>query len=341
MQNQTTALTISDERAQELGDELAVAQNRLAVVRQMELRGNRASATFTRAAAVLSIRAIMSTREASIVSIMCAREGFVELVPAKRGEVVRDSIIVAGCAEAVLKGAHLFDDRGPQFAIVAARDGSHTVMMKEPWYRDRLKELGARQVDVVSAMLRMEPRPNDMDRNDAVLCGYASCTMPDGSTVRIERMPEFPFRLPCWPSDGPDSHEAKAARRLLKMLWNKVLGEDVNWQADDAIEQEQEEMQAIEHVAGMMDEPEEPANEMDPAKLFDMDVDSLRKIAAKMPDKSEREALADIVKAITAADAETLQANAADWMEAAKMHSRTVQGLVSNLIEHKRAMLDK
>jgi len=253
MQNQTTALAISDERAEELGDELAVAQNRLALVRQAELRGNRASATFTRAAAVLSIRAIMSTREASIVSVMCAREGFVELVPAKRGEVVRDSIIVAGCAEAVLKGAHLFDDRGPQFAIVAARDGSHTVMMKEPWYRDRLKELGARQLDVVSAMLRMEPRPNDMDRNDAVLCGYASCTMPDGSTVRIERMPEFPFRLPCWPSDGPDSHEAKAARRLLKMLWNKVLGEDVNWQADDAVEQEQEEMQIIEHVAGMMD----------------------------------------------------------------------------------------
>ena len=339
MQNQTTALTISDERAQELGDELAVAQNRLAVVRQMELRGNRASATFTRAAAVLSIRAIMSTREASIVSIMCAREGFVELVPAKRGEVVRDSIIVAGCAEAVLKGAHLFDDRGPQFAIVAARDGSHTVMMKEPWYRDRLKELGARQVDVVSAMLRMEPRPNDMDRNDAVLCGYASCTMPDGSIVRIERMPEFPFRLPCWPSDGPDSHEAKAARRLLKMLWNKVLGEDVNWQADDAIEQEQEEMQVIEHVAGMMDEPEEPANEMDPGMLFAADWDSLQRIKAKFTDPTEAEILGGIMAEIdeceTASDIENLSRHS----EAIRQFSGNVQKLLRSAAKHKRAML--
>ena len=80
---------------------------------------------------------------------------------------------------------------------------------------------------------------------------------------------------------------------------------------------------------------------MDPAKLFDMDVDSLRKIAAKMTDKSEREALADIVKAITAADMESLQANADGWWKAATMHSKTVCRLIGNLIEHKRAMLDK
>ena len=58
-----------------------------------------------------------------------------------------------------------------------------------------------------------------------------------------------------------------------------------------------------------------------------------------MTDKSEREALADIVKAITAADTESLQANAADWTEAARMHSRTIQNFVANLITYKRAML--
>jgi hypothetical protein len=145
----------------------------------------------------------------------------------------------------------------------------------------------------------------------------------------------MPIRLPCYETDGPDGHEAKARRRLIRDLWLTISGEEPT---GEMLEQE-ESLVDVRPVTMIEDSTPEPVDEMDPAKLFDMDVDSLRKIAAKMTDKSEREALADIVKAITAADTESLQANAADWTEAARMHSRTIQNFVANLITYKRAML--
>jgi hypothetical protein len=169
-----------------------------------------------------------------------------------------------------------------------------------------------------------------------LLIGEASCVL-DGETFKVERDERMPIRLPCYETDGPDGHEAKARRRLIRDLWLTISGEEPT---GEMLEQE-ESLVDVRPVTMIEDNTPEPVDEMDPAKLFDMDVDSLRKIAAKMTDKSEREALADIVKAITAADMESLQANADGWWKAATMHSKTVCRLIGNLIEHKRAMLDK
>jgi hypothetical protein len=57
-----------------------------------------------------------------------------------------------------------------------------------------------------------------------LVAGTASCTHK-GKTVTVERPRDLPYALPCYESDGPDGHEAKARRRLLRDLWAAVSGE--------------------------------------------------------------------------------------------------------------------
>jgi hypothetical protein len=321
---------ITADQAQAAGTLLAGCCQRLATVTEIEEAQGAVVGSMQRLQAMAEIAAVLDRPEVEAMIMFAARAGAIETA-----QNVTDHDVLSVSKMAVCRGYLLADAAGPQFAVIKGKGGA-SFLVKEAGHRHKLRERGATQIKASAAALRVEPRANAVGKHDMLLIGEASCVL-DGETFKVERDERMPIRLPCYETDGPDGHEAKARRRLIRDLWLTISGEEPT---GEMLEQE-ESLADVRPVTMIEDNTSEPANEIDPAKLFDMDVDSLRKIAAKMTDKSERESLADIVKAITAADAESLQANAADWAAAARMHSKTVQGLVSNLIEHKRLMLKK
>ena len=76
------------------------------------------------------------------------------------------------------------------------------------------------------AVIGVEPRPNNAQQHDMLICGHAVCTY-NGKEYRVERPRETPFRMQSWPSDGPDKNEGLARRRLLRDLWTAVSGESI------------------------------------------------------------------------------------------------------------------
>ena len=319
---------ITADQAQTAGTLLAGCCQRLATVTEIEEAQGAVVGSMQRLQAMAEIAAVLDRPEVEAMIMFAARAGAIETA-----QNVTDYDVLSVSKMAVCRGYLLADAAGPQFAVIKGKGGA-SFLVKEAGHRHKLRERGATQIKASAAALRVEPRANTVGKHDMLLIGEASCVL-DGETFKVERDERMPIRLPCYETDGPDGHEAKARRRLIRDLWLTISGEEPT---GEMLEQE-ESLADVRPVTMIEDSTPEPANEMDPAKLFDMDVDSLRKIAKSMADKSEREALADIVKAITAADTETLQANAADWMAAARMHSKTVQGMVSNLITYKAAML--
>ena len=321
---------ITAEQAQAAGAMLAGCCQKLATVTEIEEAQGAVVGSIQRLAAMAEIAAVLDRPEVEAMIMFAARAGAIETA-----QNVTDHDVLSVSKMAVCRGYLLADAAGPQFAVIKGKGGA-SFLVKEAGHRHKLRERGATQIKASAAALRVEPRANTVGKHDMLLIGEASCVL-DGETFKVERDERMPIRLPCYETDGPDGHEAKARRRLIRDLWLTISGEEPT---GEMLEQE-ESLVDVRPVTMIEDNTPEPVDEMDPAKLFDMDVDSLRKIAAKMTDKSEREALADIVKAITAADMESLQANADGWWKAATMHSKTVCRLIGNLIEHKRAMLDK
>jgi len=319
---------ITADQAQAAGTLLAGCCQRLATVTEIEEAQGAVVGSMQRLQAMAEIAAVLDRPEVEAMIMFAARAGAIETA-----QNVTDHDVLSVSKMAVCRGYLLADAAGPQFAVIKGKGGA-SFLVKEAGHRHKLRERGATQIKASAAALRVEPRANTVGKHDMLLIGEASCVL-DGETFKVERDERMPIRLPCYETDGPDGHEAKARRRLIRDLWLTISGEEPT---GEMLEQE-ESLVDVRPVTMIEDNTPEPVDEMDPAKLFDMDVDSLRKIAAKMTDKSEREALADIVKAITAADMESLQANAADWTEAARMHSRTIQNFVANLITYKRAML--
>jgi len=321
---------ITADQAQAAGTLLAGCCQRLATVTEIEEAQGAVVGSMQRLQAMAEIAAVLDRPEVEAMIMFAARAGAIETA-----QNVTDHDVLSVSKMAVCRGYLLADAAGPQFAVIKGKGGA-SFLVKEAGHRHKLRERGATQIKASAAALRVEPRANTVGKHDMLLIGEASCVL-DGETFKVERDERMPIRLPCYETDGPDGHEAKARRRLIRDLWLTISGEEPT---GEMLEQE-ESLVDVRPVTMIEDNTPEPVDEMDPAKLFDMDVDSLRKIAAKMTDKSEREALADIVKAITAADMESLQANADGWWKAATMHSKTVCRLIGNLIEHKRAMLDK
>ena len=319
---------ITADQAQAAGTLLAGCCQRLATVTEIEEAQGAVVGSMQRLQAMAEIAAVLDRPEVEAMIMFAARAGAIETA-----QNVTDHDVLSVSKMAVCRGYLLADAAGPQFAVIKGKGGA-SFLVKEAGHRHKLRERGATQIKASAAALRVEPRANTVGKHDMLLIGEASCVL-DGETFKVERDERMPIRLPCYETDGPDGHEAKARRRLIRDLWLTISGEEPT---GEMLEQE-ESLADVRPVTMIEDSTPEPVDEMDPAKLFDMDVDSLRKIAAKMADKSEREALADIVKAITAADMESLQANAADWTEAVRMHSRTIQNFVANLITYKRAML--
>jgi hypothetical protein len=319
---------ITADQAQTAGTLLAGCCQRLATVTEIEEVQGAVVGSMQRLAAMAEIAAVLNRPEVEAMIMFAAEAGAIETA-----QNVTHHDVLSVSKMAVCRGYLLADAAGPQFAVIKGKGGA-SFLVKEAGHRHKLRERGATQIKASAAALRVEPRANTVGKHDMLLIGEASCVL-DGETFKVERDERMPIRLPCYETDGPDGHEAKARRRLIRDLWLTISGEEPT---GEMLEQE-ESLVDVRPVTMIEDNTPEPPNEANPQVLFDADLDSLRKIAAKMVDKSERDALADIVKAITAADLETLQASEGDWTAAATMHSKSVQRLITNLIAYKRRLL--
>ena len=314
--------------AKEAGGALGQCCTELAAVSEIEAAQGAVVGSMYRLQAMAKIAKVLNTPAVEAMIMFAAEAGAIETA-----QNVTHHDVLSVSKMAVCRGYLLADAAGPQFAVIKGKGGA-SFLVKEAGHRHKLRERGATQIKASAAALRVEPRANTVGKHDMLLIGEASCVL-DGETFKVERDERMPIRLPCYETDGPDGHEAKARRRLIRDLWLTISGEEPT---GEMLEQE-ESLVDVRPVTMIEDNTPEPPNEANPQMLFDADLDSLRKIAAKMSDKSERDALADIVKAITAADLETLQASENDWRAAATNHSKSVQMLVYKLIIYKRRLL--
>ena len=130
------------------------------------------------------------------------------------------------------KGYLLSDEAGPHFTVILGKGGV-SVLIKEAGHRHKLRRAGAKNIDVVAAARQMRPRPNASGKFDMIVDGMASCEI-NGELFQVMRKGDLPMILPCYDTDGPDGHEAKARRRLLRDLWAKVSGEFEPIEIDEA-----------------------------------------------------------------------------------------------------------
>ena len=109
----------------------------------------------------------------------------------------------------------------------------------------------------------------------------------------------MPYALPCYESDGPDGHEAKARRRLLRDLWAAVSGE---W----AIDSEDEIVQPVVSVDTPL--PRIADAEINPQALYDGTRADLQPYLLSLPDDGSRQAFSDVLGLIEeTGDPELLQ----------------------------------
>jgi hypothetical protein len=110
----------------------------------------------------------------------------------------------------------------------------------------------------------------------------------------------MPYALPYHESDGPDGHEAKARRRLLRDLWVAVSGE---W----AIDSEDEIVQPVVSVDTPL--PRIAETEINPQALYDGTREDLQPYLLGLPEDGTRQAFADVLGLIEeTGDPELLQA---------------------------------
>jgi hypothetical protein len=98
----------------------------------------------------------------------------------------------------------------------------------------------------------------------------------------VERNADLPIILPCWETDGPDGHEAKARRRLLRDLWAKVSGDFEPIELDE-VESESQVEQIIVPAKVISQKPTEP--EPSETEKHEPSLARIRKILADNPDQ--------------------------------------------------------
>jgi hypothetical protein len=99
----------------------------------------------------------------------------------------------------------------------------------------------------------------------------------------------MPYALPCYESDGPDGHEAKARRRLLRDLWAAVSGE---W----AIDSEDEIVHPVVSVDTPL--PRIAETEINPQALYDGTRADLQPYLLGLPEDGARQTFAAVLRQI-------------------------------------------
>ncbi len=223
---------MTDEQAIEFGMTL---QKPLESIQRCEeinrLHGDTAASLY-RVSALQKFRKAVSVDEIRALIIAAAGDGYE--VEESSNFKVPDEAKLEGAVRAMQKGDLLSDEAGPHFTVIVGKGGV-SVLIKEAGHRHKLKRKGCKNIDVVAAARGVRQRPNAAGKFDMIVDGRASCDL-NGERIEVQRTGEFAMLLPCYESDGPDGHEAKARRRLLRDLWAKVSGEFEAIEIDEANE---------------------------------------------------------------------------------------------------------
>lgn len=319
---------ITADQAQTAGTLLAGCCQRLATVTEIEEVQGAVVGSMQRLAAMAEIAAVLNRPEVEAMIMFAAEAGAIETA-----QNVTHHDVLSVSKMAVCRGYLLADAAGPQFAVIKGKGGA-SFLVKEAGHRHKLRERGATQIKASAAALRVEPRANTVGKHDMLLIGEASCVL-DGETFKVERDERMPIRLPCYETDGPDGHEAKARRRLIRDLWLTISGEEPT---GEMLEQE-ESLVDVRPVTMIEDNTAESST--DPrevaAKSFEQTLNALRRVAKKFTTE-ENEDIAAIVGALKAAS-QVQDIDAEDLMMLASKFSADVRRQLSSLIRDRVQML--
>ena len=256
--------------------------------------------SFERLALIGQMSAVLNQPQVEAMILQAGREFGAYEIAEMRDRSMPDAVVIAAAKSALLKGYLLADAAGPHFTVIAGKGNAATAMIKEAGHRYRLAQAGCTDIRVTACSLGMRQRPNAAGKYDMLVAGSASCTHK-GKTVTVERPREMPYALPCYESDGPDGHEAKSRRRLLRDLWAAVSGE---FAIDSEDEIETVQPAVIDSTATRL-----PDNDIAPQALYDGTRGELVAYMAGIKDESARMAYSLILDLIAeATDATALRA---------------------------------
>lgn len=315
---------ITADQAKAAGAALGQCCTELAAVSEIEAAQGAVVGSMYRLQAMAEIAKVLNTPEVEAMIMFAADAGAIEVAGNVRGDQV-----LSVSKQAVTRGYLLADAAGPQFAIISGKGGA-TFLVKEAGHRHKLRQAGATQIKATAAAVRMEPRANAAGKFDMILTGVASCVLK-GETITVERTEQMPMRLPCYESDGPDGVEAKARRRLIRDLWLTISGEEPAGEM-----MEPEESDSFDRPVTMIDEPQGPSA----AGLYEAVKNEVRDIANGIKDKSEKQAVVDIVQGLEKFEtAQDLADHEAELLAAAEPFSSRLRQLLVELIQCRRQVL--
>ena len=318
--NQLMTVTL----AKEAGAALGQCCTELAAVSEIEAAQGAVVGSMYRLQAMAKIAKVLNTPAVEAMIMFAADAGAIEVAGNVRGDQV-----LSVSKQAVTRGYLLADAAGPQFAIISGKGGA-TFLVKEAGHRHKLRQAGATQIKATAAAVRMEPRANAVGKFDMILTGVASCVLK-GETITVERTEQMPMRLPCYESDGPDGVEAKARRRLIRDLWLTISGEEPAGEM-----MEPEESDSFDRPVTMIDEPQGPSA----AGLYEAVKNEVRDIANGIKDKSEKQAVVDLVQGLEKLEtAQDLADHEAELLAAAEPFSNRLRQLLVELIQYRRQVL--
>ena len=317
---------ITADQAKAAGTALGECCTQLAAVSDIEAAQGAVVGSMYRLQAMAEIAKVLNTPAVEAMIMFAADAGAIEVAGNVRGDQV-----LSVSKQAVTRGYLLADAAGPQFAIISGKGGA-AFLVKEAGHRHKLRQAGATQIKATAAALRMEPRANAVGKFDMVLAGVASCVLR-GETITVERSEQMPMRLPCYETDGPDGVEAKARRRLIRDLWLTISGEEPTGEM-----MEPEESDSFnERPITMLDEP---AQKIPPAQWYETVKNDVRDIYNEIKDKSERQAVVDLVQGLEKFDTlQDLVDHEAELLAAADSFSDMLRQLLVELIQYRRQIL--
>ena len=271
-------LILTEEQAIAFGQALQTPLVAIARTAELSRLHGDTVASLYRVAALKEFRKVVSAEEIKALIIAAAGDGY-EVAESDKFKIP-DEIKLEGAVRAMQKGYLLSDEAGPHFTVILGKGGV-SVLIKEAGHRHKLRRAGCKQIDVVSAAKHMRPRPNAGGKFDMIVEGRASCVL-NGEVITVERNADLPIILPCWETDGPDGHEAKARRRLLRDLWAKVSGDFEPIELDE-VDSESQVEQIVTPAKAIAQKPVEP--EPSETEKHEPSLARIRKILADNPDQ--------------------------------------------------------
>ena len=214
-------LILTEEQAIAFGEALQTPLTAIARTAELSRLHGDTAASLYRVAALQEFRKVVSKEEIKALIIAAAGDGY-EVAESEKYKIP-DEAKFEGAVRAMRRGYLISDEAGPHFTVIMGKGGV-SVLIKEAGHRHKFRRAGCKKVDVKATATKMRPRPNASGKFDMILEGQASCIV-NGELIEVRRTADLPIILPCYESDGPDGHEAKARRRLLRDLWAKVSGE--------------------------------------------------------------------------------------------------------------------